>query len=208
MSSIDSETPTVFGLVLAAGQSRRFGADKRRALLPCGRTLLQASIDNTQAVFGTTWVVLREDDDPSALGIPCGVNIVRSPDAGLGMGHSLAAGIRALQASPAAAVAILLGDMPWIAPETLRALVTMADAERIALPVHQGRRGHPVIIGRRFWPALLELEGDRGAKAVIADNADCVDVFECSDAGVLRDADTPDVLVSLAQGCTRQNSAG
>jgi molybdenum cofactor cytidylyltransferase len=199
MSSIDSETPTVFGLVLAAGQSRRFGTDKRRALLPCGRTLLQASIDNSQAVFGTTWVVLREDDDPSALGIPSGVTVVRSPDARLGMGHSLAAGIQALQASRATAVAVLLGDMPWIAPDTLRTLVAMADPERIALPVHEGQRGHPVIIGRRFWPALVGLEGDQGARAVIAGHADCVDVFECSDAGVLRDADTPDVFVSPAQ---------
>lgn len=205
MTSIDSETATVFGLVLAAGQSRRFGTDKRCALLPCGRTLLQASLENGRTAFAELWVVLRDEDEPSVLGIPGDVKIARSPHASLGMGHSLAAGIRALSTSRATAVAILLGDMPCIAPQTLRTLVAMADADRIALPVHEGKRGHPVVIGRRFWPALAELAGDQGAKAVIAGNPDCVDAFESSDVGVLQDADTPQVLALLTQGRRRQD---
>lgn len=195
MSTIDRETPKVFGLVLAAGRSRRFGVDKRRALLPCGRSLLQASFDNAKAVFSDIWVVLRTDDDPAALRVPDSVQVIRSPDADFGMGHSLAAGIEALQFTGAGAVAVLLADMPWISQDVLTGLARMADPERIALPCYQGRRGHPVIIGRRFWPELVRLTGDQGARAVIAEHAECVDVLECNDPGVLRDADTPEALI-------------
>ena len=199
MTSIDSTTPQVFGLVLAAGRSRRFAGDKRRALLPCGRSLLQASVEHAQAAFPQIWVVLRgDDDDAQALGLSPAVQIVRCADADLGMGLSLACGIRALQDSAASAAAVLLADMPWIKPDTLRQLASMADPRRIALPVHAGQRGHPVIIGRNFWPELITLQGDQGAKAVIAANQHHCEVLQTEDAGVLKDADTRQ---ALAQAC-------
>lgn len=195
VSRIDSKTARVFGLVLAAGRSRRFGSDKRCALLPSGRSLLQGSIENAVGVVDELWVVLRDDDDPASLGVSDKVRIVRSPDADFGMGRSFAAGIAALQSTDADAVAVLLADMPWIGKDVLTDLVSMADPERIALPRYQGQRGHPVIIGRRFWPELLQLTGDQGARAVIAGHAERLDVLECDHSGVLRDADTPEALV-------------
>lgn len=202
MTSIDSATPQVFGLVLAAGRSRRFDGDKRRALLPCGRSLLQASIQNAQQAFQQMWVVLRVDDDVKALGISAEVQIVRCADADFGMAHSLACGIKALQDSSASAAAVLLADMPWIATDTLRLLASMADACRIAVPVHAGQRGHPVIIGRQFWPDLVTLQGDQGARALIAANQQHCDVLQTEDAGVLRDADTRQ---ALTQACREQH---
>jgi molybdenum cofactor cytidylyltransferase len=202
LTSIDSATPQVFGLVLAAGRSRRFDGDKRRALLPCGRSLLQASVQNAQEAFQRIWVVLRVNDDVQALGLSADVQIVRCPDADLGMGHSLACGIKALQDSTASAAAVLLADMPWIEPDTLRLLASMADTRRIALPMHAGQRGHPVIIGRQFWPELVTLQGDQGAKALIAANQQHCDVLQTEDAGVLRDADTRQ---ALTQACREQH---
>ena len=198
MSSIDSQIPEVFALVLAAGRSRRFAGDKRQALLPCGRTLLTASLENAQSAFGKTAVVLRPDDQADALGIASNVTIIRSENAELGMGHSLASAVAAVMDSSADAVAIVLADMPWIQPQTLHDLARMADPQRIVLPMHEGQRGHPVIIGRRFWPALLKLEGDQGAKALIVNNPEACDLLHCDDPGILRDADTPS---ALAQAC-------
>lgn len=198
MISIDSATPQVFGLVLAAGRSRRFNGDKRRALLPCGRSLLQASLDSARQAFPEVWVVLRADDDPQALGIPEDVRIVRCADADLGMGHSLACGVDALLPTRAEAVAVLLADMPWIQAETLQRLAAMANAGRIALPVYQEQRGHPVIIGRRFWPELTRLQGDRGAKGVISANPTHVDALQTQDPGILRDADTAQALADYS----------
>ena len=119
MPSLPAPATEVIGLVLAAGRSTRFAGDKRRARLADGRSLLEASLDSARQAFAEVWVVLRPDDDAEALGIPPGVGIVRSEQADLGMGHSLAAGIRQLLPSSARAVAILLGDMPWIAAASL-----------------------------------------------------------------------------------------
>ncbi|MEE4681326.1 nucleotidyltransferase family protein [Pseudomonas alliivorans] len=199
MTSIDSPIPQVFALLLAAGRSRRFDGDKRLATLPCGRTLLRASIENALRVFNEVWVVLREEDDTELLGVPLEVKVVRSPQADLGMGHSLASGIAALMPSSADAVAVLLADMPWIQPATLQSLASMANPRRIALPGHDGQRGHPVIIGREFWPLLLNLEGDQGAKSIIKSHPERCDVLVCEDPGILRDADTRAALALACQ---------
>lgn len=199
LTSIDSPIPQVFALLLAAGRSRRFDGDKRLATLPCGRTLLRASIENALHVFNEVWVVLREEDDTELLGVPLEVNVVRSPQADLGMGQSLASGIAALMPSSADAVAVLLADMPWIQPATLQSLASMANPRRIALPGHDGQRGHPVIIGRDFWPLLLNLEGDQGAKSIIKSHPERCDVLVCEDPGILRDADTRAALALACQ---------
>ncbi|MBX8545619.1 nucleotidyltransferase family protein [Pseudomonas cichorii] len=191
---MNESAPHVIGLILAAGRSRRFADDKRRALLPDGRTMLQASIDTARQSFNEVWVVLRSDDDAQALGIVPDVGIVRSEQADQGMGHSLASGIEALMPSPAIAVAILLADMPWLQTATLRSLVQLADPQRIAQPVHAGQRGHPVIIGRRFWPELLLLEGDQGARKLLTANVSVCDLMATDDPGTVRDVDTPEHL--------------
>ncbi|MFV3306097.1 nucleotidyltransferase family protein [Pseudomonas sp. NY15181] len=186
---------TVVALVLAAGAGSRFGADKRRATLPDGRSLLAHSVERAQAVFDEVRVVLRDGERAGDFDLPTGCHVIHSPDAASGMGHSLAAGAASLQDSDAQAVAILLGDMPWIAPETLRQLDEAATASTILFPLYDGQRGHPVLFGREFWPALTQLTGDEGARAVVqAHRGRCV-VVEVNDPGVLRDVDTPDALL-------------
>ena len=189
---------TVVALVLAAGCSRRFGGDKRRAPLADGRSLLAHSVERALAVFDDVRVVLREGETAQALGLPAGCQVIPSPDTALGMGHSLAAGVASLQEGNAHAVAILLGDMPWILPDTLRRMVQAASASSILLPVHEGRQGHPVVFGRAFWPELECLHGDEGARAVVRAHPDCCVALEVDDAGVLRDVDTPHVLLGTA----------
>lgn len=185
---------SVVALVLAAGSSVRFGGDKRRATLDDGRSLLEHSVERACAVFGDVRVVLRAGERGEGLGLPGDCRIIASPDAGLGMGHSLAAGAASLIDSDAQAVAILLGDMPWIAPASLRRLAEAATASAIVLPRHAGQQGHPVLFGREFWPALAQLAGDEGARSLLrAHPSHCV-VVTLEDAGVLRDVDTPQAL--------------
>lgn len=195
----DIPSTPVIALLLAAGSSRRFGSDKRQARLPCGRSVLQASLDTALQVFSQVHVVLRETDDIDALGIAATVPVVRSPQADLGMGHSLASGIAALGDSDAQAVAILLADMPWLRRETLLQLTAHADPQRIVMPVYDGQQGHPVIIGRAFWPLLEGLTGDKGAKAVIGAHAQACIRVQTDDPGVLLDADTPDALAAASE---------
>ncbi|MCY1351217.1 Purine catabolism protein PucB [compost metagenome] len=182
--------PTI-ALILAAGVASRFGSDKRRATLADGRTLLAASLERASAVFDEVHLVLRPEDDPASLGLPSGCSIIRCADAGQGMGHSLAAGARALADSPAEAIAVLLGDMPWIAESSLRALLAKAAPGRIVFPVHHDERGHPVLFGRDFWPELQTLTGDEGARRVLRAHASAWVVVGVDDPGVLRDVDSP-----------------
>lgn len=185
---------STIALILAAGFGTRFGSDKRRVTLPDGRTLLGASLARAQAVFDEVHVVLRPEDDPAQLGLPPDSSIILCEDAGQGMGHSLAAGVRALVSVEGEAIAVLLGDMPWIAESSLRALIAEAAPSRIVFPVHHDERGHPVLFGREFWPELQQLTGDEGARRVLRAHAAAWIAVGVDDPGVLRDVDSPEAI--------------
>lgn len=184
----------VLCLVLAAGQGRRFGSDKRLARLADGTTLLAASVARAREAFAEVRVVVRAGDTPASLGLPAQQRLVHSLDASLGMGHSLAAGVAAARNSTARAIAVLLGDMPWIAADTLERLAAMATPEAIVFPLYDGQRGHPVLFGRAFWDALAQLDGDQGARRVLQAHRPAWCEVPCDDPGVLRDVDTPAAL--------------
>lgn len=185
----------VMALVMAAGLSRRFGGDKRCTRLAEGRSLLQATIALAQASFDETWVVLRNEDAPVELGLADTENVIRAPVNDIGLGTSLAAAYQTLKASQeeknVIAAAVMLADMPWVAPATCRRLAEQAHPERILRPRHAGQLGHPVIFGRAFWPELGQLSGDQGARYVVKRNASACKIIDVDDPGILLDVDTP-----------------
>ncbi|AEB57230.1 nucleotidyltransferase family protein [Ectopseudomonas mendocina] len=196
-----SERPTqrVAALMLAAGYSRRFGADKRRATLADGRSLLAASLTLPCSMLEEVWLVLRPDEAPTGMDLPTGVRVVQNAASAQGMGHSLAAGAeRLLAESNADAVAIFLADMPSIHRDSLETLIAHSSANNIVLPSYQGKRGHPVLFGRNFWPQLATLSGDAGAKPVLQQNPNAVRIVELDDPGVLQDIDTQEDWQSLS----------
>ncbi|MGP8291020.1 nucleotidyltransferase family protein [Vreelandella zhanjiangensis] len=186
----------VVALIMAAGYSRRFGPDdKRCALLPNGQTLLAASLANAQKAFTHLRVTVREEEDPALLGIPGDVALVRVREAHLGLGASLAEAVGTLSRDPSLddidAIAILLGDMPYVDPNTMLVLQRLACRDTIVRPCFEGRQGHPVIFGRAMWPALERLTGSNGAKGVIRQYASHLRECPVADAGILRDIDAP-----------------
>lgn len=183
--------------MLAAGSSRRFGGDKRRALLTSGQSLLQASVERALNAFGQLTLVLREGDDPLALGVPDGVDVLFNPHSAQGMASSLVLGVQHMQQGGSEVLAVLLADMPCLQRSTLQALIAASDPELIVQPRWRGQAGHPVLFGRRFWPQLLALEGDVGARSVVRANAEYVKVLPVADAGVCLDVDEPDALATL-----------
>ncbi|RUR54352.1 nucleotidyltransferase family protein [Vreelandella populi] len=192
----------VAALLMAAGYSRRFGSgDKRCALLPDGQTLLATSVANAQRAFTYLRVAVREEDDPALLGLPKDVTLVRVREANLGLGASLAEAVGIMSHDSSLddidAVAILLGDMPYLEPETLLALQRQTSRDTIVRPCFEGRPGHPVIFGRTMWPALERLSGGDGAKSVIKQYASRLRECPVADAGILRDIDTPADLPGL-----------
>ena len=183
-------------LLLAAGVSRRFGADKRTHLLPDGTSLLQATANKYVGCFDHVVVVLRPTDAELARELTTrfggGLRVVTAAQAHLGMGHSLAAGIGAVGNWDYAFVA--LGDMPFVETATLRQLegaMASTDGAAIIAPVFEGRPGHPVGFGHDHFEALGALTGDSGARSIIKKFAHQVVEVAVSDPGVLHDVDRP-----------------
>ena len=187
-------------LILAAGEAKRFGEDKRRARLPVtDRTLLEATIDRYRSVFAHLRVVLREGEDKVAVAAGLGPHeVIYSSRAAGGMGYSLADGIAAVADWDYAFVA--LADMPFIHDATLQTLRQAMEAEHpeskdvIVAPGTAGRQGHPVGFSNPIFGALAQLSGDVGARDVVHHHKNDVITIEIDDPGIFQDVDRPEDL--------------
>ena len=181
----------IVGILLAAGSSRRFGADKRLHLLADGTPMALASARNLAAVCSRTIVVIRPDDTVLAsLLAEEGLETIVCAEAQQGMGHSLASGVAAT--ADAAGWLVALADMPYIQAASYHAVLdAMQGGTALARPIHNGRPGHPVGFGAAYRAELLALTGDQGGKAIIEANPDALVLCPVDDPGVLKDVDMP-----------------
>ncbi|MEO3959776.1 NTP transferase domain-containing protein, partial [Chromobacterium piscinae] len=136
------------GALLAAGQARRFGADKRQARLPDGRTLLEASAEAFIGRLGPLALVLPEDDAFGLFGLElCGRLGLQPLACRLnrgGIGHSLAcAAAWALGLPGCRGLVLGLADMPAVRPHTVSQVAAALARGQLVLPCYQGRAGHP-----------------------------------------------------------------
>ena len=100
----------------------------------------------------------------------------------------------------AAGILVALGDMPLVGRKVVRRLVAgfnPAEGRLICVPVHEGRRGNPVLFSRRFLPELMALTGDEGARSLLDRHADDVAEIEAGTTTIFADFDTPESLASL-----------
>lgn len=182
-------TPGVCCVVLAAGSSSRFGSDKRQALLPNGRTLLEATLASIPPLFAQRILVLHPGDEELAAAHAGSWETVIAASAALGMGHSLAAGLA--RCSSATGALVVLADMPAVLPSTYTELARQLCKDRIVLPRHGGKRGNPVGIGRNFFADLMSPQGDQGARHLLQAHPAAILWVDCEDPGILRDIDKP-----------------
>lgn len=189
------EIEKVVAVILAAGFSRRFGErDKRAEPFMKGTTLLAATLNRAAECFAHSRVVVREDDDLAALGLPADTPVIRTQNASLGQAASMADGFTAIDADETLtgcrAAAVMLGDVPFIQAGTIAFLCARADSNQIVRATYEGRPGHPVLFGRDFWPELKTLSGDRGGAELIARHPFRYREIPVTDPGVCRDVDT------------------
>ena len=177
-------------LILAAGSARRFGSDKR--LFPIdGVAMLVRTVDVYRTVFDEVVVVIRPAEPRIAdLVQAAGARVVEAADASRGQSQSLAAGVAACDQAPGLVVG--LGDMPFVAPATLRAIADAMSAfpGHIVRPRHEGQPGNPVGFPAHAFAALARIQGDTGAREVVAASEN-VRFIEVDDRGILTDVDQP-----------------
>ena len=97
-------------------------------------------------------------------------------------------------------VLIMLGDMPAVTAALLDKLIAAFDPSEeraICVATHHGKRGNPVLWARRFFEEIMALEGDVGARHLIAQNSELVCEVEAGDDGPLTDIDTPQMLTEF-----------
>ncbi len=182
-------------VILAAGRSTRM-APNNKLLAPwhgapvvrhAARAALTAGLDPVVAVTGHDAVAVAEALAGLAL------NLHHNPAYGDGLSTSVKAGIGVLPGHVAGAV-ILLGDMPGITANMVRALADAFYADGgapIVQPRHDDRPGNPVLWPRRLFGAFAELSGDRGAKPLLTRHADQIRSVAVDSPAIHMDIDTP-----------------
>jgi molybdenum cofactor cytidylyltransferase len=181
----------VVGILLAAGAARRFGSDKLMHPLKEGTPLAAVSGRHLAQALPGSVVVVRSARSALADRLEAaGLVVVECPEAEGGMGHTLAAGVRATPRAGGWVVA--LADMPYIRPESIQRVAReIAGGAAIAMAAYEGARGHPVGFAARYYPELIALRGDQGARDLVKRDAASLSICETADPGVLRDIDTP-----------------
>jgi molybdenum cofactor cytidylyltransferase len=214
--------PTIvhIGLLLAAGAGTRFGGAYAGAKLDQmidGVAVGVRSFENLASACDAMVVVVRSAQSllaSHARERGAAVIVNEAPERGLGHSMALGANVILVQQSNAQFIWATMADTPFIEKSTFDRVrpnklgnnvnsshhilqpifVAPANASARAQAQH-GKPGHPVIFGRAHWQALAALDGDVGARSIIAAHRDCVIQIETSDEGIWRDIDAPEDLM-------------
>ncbi len=179
-------------ILLAAGGSMRFGAADKLAAVYRGRPLGLHVVATLADVPFAARIAVVDGCDLDFAGH--GYRVIRNDDAGSGMAGSIRLGVAQAKAGGAEAVLIVLADMPHVTATQITRLFAAAETADAVVASSDGVRPMPpALFGAGRFDALLTLEGDAGARAMIRGGHHVV-----ATANELVDIDTPDDLARLA----------
>jgi molybdenum cofactor cytidylyltransferase len=188
----------IAAVVLAAGRSTRMGGPNKLLAEIGGRPLVRIAVEQALASRAKPVIVVtgheRERVEAVLKGLP--VQLVHNPDFAVGLGGSVRTGIAAVPAAADGAI-VCLGDMPQVDAPLIDRLIAGFAPEQGALavvPTIDGQRGNPVLWARRFFPDLMAIEGDVGARNLINRYGEAVVEVPVTGKGALVDVDTPEAL--------------
>lgn len=180
-------------IVLAAGESRRFGSPKALASVDehpgiehITQMLAESAVDAVIVVLGADAQLI----EPQVFNHKK-VSIVHNKDYKLGQTSSVQAGFRAADGQTGAFM-VLPVDCPWVKAETVNILIRHFNQERplVLIPSYGGRRGHPLLLNSVLKPAVMALPHDKGLNTLFEENP--VSLLEVDDPGVLKTFNTPE----------------
>jgi molybdenum cofactor cytidylyltransferase len=193
--------PTIAGLVLAAGQSRRMGTRNKLLIEIDGKPMVRHTVEAALASgIAPVAVVLGHESDAveaALAGLP--VRFAKNPDYASGLSTSLRRGLAEVPAE-ADGLLVALGDMPFVAGADIKRLLAAfnpLEGRAIIVPTRGGKRGNPVLWARRFFEEMAKSAGDSGAKHLIGAYPELVTEIEIGSDGVLLDIDTPQALAAI-----------
>jgi molybdenum cofactor cytidylyltransferase len=197
--------PTIAAVILAAGRSRRMAPHNKLLIADkAGKPMVSRVVDNVLSSKARPILVvtghMAEQVEQAVGGRP--VRFVHAESYADGLSASLKAGIAAIPPECAAAI-VCLGDMPLVTGRMIDRLISVYDADEgrlIVLPTFRGKQGNPMLWDKRFFPEILEISGDSGARFLIGKHAEAVAEVEMADDAVLRDFDTTESLTTLPKG--------
>jgi molybdenum cofactor cytidylyltransferase len=194
----------VTAVILAAGRSTRMGGPNKLLAELAGKPLVRIVTEQALASKASEVIVVTGHQAPEVEKALAGLKVrfVRNPDFVAGLASSVKTGIAAVPATADAAV-VCLGDMPLIDARLVDRLIEAFAPDRgnlIAVPVSDNRRGNPVLWSRRFFSELMTLDGDIGARHLIARHNEAVAEVSVEGHGAFLDIDTPEALEAARQG--------
>jgi molybdenum cofactor cytidylyltransferase len=194
----------VAAIILAAGRSTRMGGPNKLLAELGGKPLVRRVTEQALASKAKDVIVVTghqaELVEKALAGLD--VKFVRNADFAQGLASSVKAGVAAVPDDADGAV-ICLGDMPMISASLIDHLIEAFAPDRgnlIAVPVSDNRRGNPVLWSRRFFNELMTLDGDIGARHLIAKHSEAVAEVPVEGFGAFLDIDTPQALEAARRG--------
>ena len=194
--------PTIAAIVMAAGRSRRMAPHNKLLVTDkAGKPMIARVVDNVLSSNARPILVVtghqHEQIEHALAGRP--VRYIHAADYAQGLAESLKSGIAAVPPECAGAI-VCLGDMPLVTGRMIDRLLALYDPEEgrmIVLPTFRGKQGNPMIWDRAFFPEILGITGDSGARFLVGKHAEKVAEVEMADDAVLRDFDTTESLSTL-----------
>jgi molybdenum cofactor cytidylyltransferase len=191
----------IAAIVLAAGKSTRMGGPNKLLSDVGGKPMVRIAADEALASKAAPVFVVtgHQHEQVRAALKDLPVTFVHNLDFAEGLSTSVKAGIAALPEEADGAI-VCLGDMPQVNAALIDRMFAAFDPEKgalIVVPTAEGKRGNPVLWSRRFFPELLALEGDIGARQLIAAYPEAIVEVPVSGGGAFLDIDTPDALAEL-----------
>ena len=207
-------------IVIAAGLSKRMGMFKplleiggKPALFHLLDSIRESGIETTMVVTGHERSLIEEAVNRYAESHGCS-RLADNPNTGYwlltvnneeyksGMFGSVKTGLSSAAEMPIKAALLFPADVPLVSEKTIAGLIRIWEQQAespFAVPVYEGRNGHPLLIPAKYFDEILSYKGEGGLKGVRSLYDECMIRYETRDAGCVLDIDTPEDYAKILE---------